>query len=359
MAEQNPVSPVAEEAAEPKRPGYCGILIRWILFFPSRLLQLHRIRKPAFIRWIANLLALLLNLCYWLILFVCLGGLGPTVRFVGVPVARKIGIPVTMESCSVWPLAGTVRIGGLRVDNPESFVTADAERYGKTPLLELQDLNVSVDLCALMNREIHVRDLTVCGTSLFYARDAKLGTDNVSALLAQFMPPTAPAEAPAEVPAEAPAEVPAGQPGPTLGERLSSTVDAAESAMDRLSNLPKFRIDNLNISDNSVKAYLDLGIPGFKPEFTLAQPPLKRTDYDNAALVADVRAFSETLTSGGQGLLENTKEELKAAGEEIRQSVRDALETGDAGAAKENIEDTVKELKKSADDFRSTLKGLF
>lgn len=349
MSEEQPLN--SSVSVCPKRPCRLCVFVCWVLCLPSRLLQLHRIRRPVPLRWLAGLLAFVLNLCYWLLLFVCLGGLGPLIRFVGVPAVRLAGVPVTLEGCSVWPLTGSVRLEGLRVANPERFLEADGERYGGSPLLDLEELGVGVNLFALKNNVIHIRELTLRGTTFFFAQDSRLGTDNVSALITQIAPPSGTA---ASISEES-----VGTTDQDTEPAPDTPAQSFDDVLAKLRELPQFRIDSLNVSENRIRTYLDFGIPGLTPDVTLEQPPLRRTGYDNEALIADVRALAEMLSSDGSTLLQDAAGEIRTVGEELRRDVREALESGDTKKAGEDLKDSVKDLKESAQGLRDSLKGLF
>lgn len=68
-------------------------------------------------------------------------------------VPQITGTGFAMEKCSVNPWNGTVRISGVRLDNPEG--------YGSSPAFAVRNLSLDVSLAALLDDTIHVKDLLI------------------------------------------------------------------------------------------------------------------------------------------------------------------------------------------------------
>ena len=133
------------------------------------------IRKPVIVvAWILGAL----------IAFILVGGLGPTVKYVGVPVARAFGLPLTIERCVILPLGGYVCIEGLQVDNPKAFVEAKPDVYGEVPLAKIGKLELDVGMRTIFFKELCIDSVQLTGLRVLYAFD--LDTNNVAALLTQM-----------------------------------------------------------------------------------------------------------------------------------------------------------------------------
>ena len=283
-----------------------------------------------------------------LVIFAAAGGLGPLVKHVAPPVAKAFGVPLSIEKCVILPLGGYVRLEGVRVENPTTFVEAKPEVYGKTPLVEIGMVEADVGVRTLFAKELVVDSLQLTGLRALYAYD--LETTNVDALIAQLPKSEA---APAEEVTEEVAETkPAGEP-------------------------KQIRLAYVHFEDNSVsiRKYVTLPVP---------LPPLTLTDIDNhtfkdrlMALIAPVQKSIETLGSGVGGLVDGVSSGLSTLGEGAANLSTNAVDSISSGLealttsespeeAKQVIEETRQEvkanlqnIKQDTKELRQDLKGLF
>lgn len=271
-----------------------------------------------------------------LLLFTLAGGLGPAVKYVGVPVANKLGIPLSIEKCVILPLGGYVCIEGLQVDNPKSFIDEDAKTYKETPLARLGKFEADFAMRSLLTDEYCVDTIHLSGVRALYAFD--MDTTNVDALLQQMGVDTTAksAEAPAEEPAvETPAEEP-----------------PAEEAkpMEPI----KFRLAYVNIEDNSVtiRKYVSIPIP---------LPPITLHDVDNETLVEKllslIKPVISTIKTAKDGLGSGVKQ-LGDGASAVKDGVLN-IGSGSVDTAKEALDSGKKTIKESAKAVEDGLKTLF
>ncbi len=211
-----------------------------------------------------------------LVLFVLAGGLGPTVKYVGAPIARAMGVPLHIDTCVILPLGGYVRLEGVRVDNPTTFQEAKPDFYGATALAALGTAEVDVRVTSLLSDELVVDTVRVEGIRALYAYD--LDTTNVDALLAQL---GAGQETRAEVVEEA-VETP---------EELKE--EAAETKADPEEF--RFRIGTFHLADNQVSIHKLVTLP-------IMLPPVTLHDVDNATLMEKIGGTLEPIVKTVQGL---------------------------------------------------------
>lgn len=203
------------------------------------------IRKPVIVvAWVLGAL----------IAFILVGGLGPTVKYVGVPIARVCGLPLTIERCVILPLGGYVCIEGLQVDNPKAFVEAKPDVYAEVPLAKIGKLELDVGMRTLFFKELCIDSVQLTGLRVLYAFD--LGTNNVAALLTQMGVSKEEAE---EATAEMQEEV----------EEADADEDDAPSKVIRLAYV--------HFEDNSVSIRKFMTIP-------IPLPPMTLRDVDNRTL---------------------------------------------------------------------------
>ena len=224
-------------------------------------------------KFVKRLILTVVVLVVVLVGFVLCGGLGPVVKYVGVPVANRLGIPLSIERCVILPLGGYVRLEGVRVANPTAFVEANPGVYGESALAQVGNLEVDVGVRTLFAEELVVDSLELTGLRVLYAFDQE--TTNVDALLAQMGMTGAEAAEPAPAP-ETPVaeETPAGEPR-------------------------KVRLARVHFEDNSVSIRKFLTIP-------VALPPMTLENIDNYALqerlIAVLAPVMVAISSAGDGL---------------------------------------------------------
>ncbi len=195
-----------------------------------------------------------------LIAFILVGGLGPTVKYVGVPIARAIGLPLTIERCVILPLGGYVCIEGLQVDNPKAFVEAKPDVYAEVPLAKVGKLELDVGMRTLFFKELCIDSVQLTGLRVLYAFD--LGTNNVAALLTQMGVNPKEAE---EVSEEMQAEV---------DEVSEEEVETSTKAI---------RLAYVHFEDNSVSIRKFMTIP-------IPLPPMTLRDVDNRTLQERIKS---------------------------------------------------------------------
>lgn len=281
-------------------------------------------------------LKVLLLLIVLLLIFVLAGGLGPTVKYVGVPVANALGIPLAIEKCVILPLGGYVRLEGVQVANPSAFAEGNPKVYAETPLARIGTFEADVAMRSLLSDEICVDTIRLTGVRALYAFD--LDTTNVDALLAQAgLDKTAPAagpEAEPEAPAAEPAAEPSGEPSPWTQKSL--------------------RLAYVNIADNSVtiRKFVSLPIP---------LPPLTLHDVDSETLVEKVTNLLapvlKTIKTGSEGLGSGVKA-LGSGAATLGEGARNiSSETVDS--AREALGESAKAIEESAKAIGDDLRTLF
>ena len=158
-----------------------GNILVWPLAISKPLDRLHHSRL---LRVLRRLVFGLVLVVFWLLVFVLAGGLGPLITHAGAPIAKAFGVPLTVGKCVILPLGGYVRVENLTIANPDAFVSANPDVYGKEPLAKVGLLECDVAMRSLLSREIAVDTLQLTGLRALYAYD--LDTTNVDALLAQL-----------------------------------------------------------------------------------------------------------------------------------------------------------------------------
>jgi len=270
-----------------------------------------------------------------LLVFILAGGLGPVVKYVGVPLANSQGVPLSIEKCVILPLGGYVRIEGLQVENPDAFrEPKDAagnpltpnKVYLETPLLRIGALEFDFHMLSLFKEEKVVDLIRLEGLRALYAFD--YDTTNVDAFLAQVAPP---GEAPAEPVAETPAK-------PETEEQ------PAEAAGEL-----KFRIAQVTFTDNSVTLRKFVNIP-------MPLPPLSLTDIDNRTLQEKyIDPMIKTVNSGAGDAFGAVGDGVNAVTEGLG-TLSTALGEGLDGAG---LAEGAKAVGEGAQATLDSVKGLF
>lgn len=281
-----------------------------------------------------------------LLVFILAGGLGPTVKHVGVPVARAAGLPLSIDKCVILPLGGYVRIEGLKVENPASFVEAKPKPYATDALVQIGMLEADVGMRTLFSKELVIDSLQLTGLRALYAYD--LETTNVDALLAQMGIEAKSAEAAEEVAEE--------------------TQERAEEPEESAGEAKQIRLAYVNLEDNSVSIRKFITVP-------IPLPPLTLRDVDNHTfaermntLIAPVVTAVSTIGSGLGSGIDAVGSGLGTLGEgaaNIGSGALDAIGSGFnalVGGGEEaatSPEEAKQDAKSSAKDLKSGIKGLF
>lgn len=258
-----------------------------------------------------------------LLIFVAAGGLGPLVKHVAPPVAKAIGVPLSIERCVILPLGGYVRLEGVKVENPTRFTEANPEVYGKTPLVEIGMVEADVGMRTLLSKELVIDTLQLTGLRALYAYD--LETTNVEALLAQ------------------------------LPKRMTETAEVAEP--EPAGEPKQIRLAYVHFEDNSVSIRKYVTVPVPLPALTL-------TDIDNhtfmerlVAIIAPVQKSIETLCTGVGGLLDGVGSGLSTLGEGAANLSTNAVDSISSGLDALTTSESPEEAKQTAEETREEVKA--
>jgi len=150
--------------------------------------------------------------------------------------SAAVGVPVSLASISVRPLAGAVTLSGLAVANPPG--------YGPAPILRLDTGEIEVRVASLLEEQVRVPRLVLDGIEVRI--EQKVGRSNLKDLI-DGMPPS-----------------PAPKPGDPPGKR--------------------FFVDEFVIRDVRVNAeLLPIGGQATSLDFRIAEIRVKELDSDDAA----------------------------------------------------------------------------
>lgn len=296
---------------------------------------------------IRTVLLVVLAVVLVIVIFAAAGGLGPLVKHAAPPVAKAFGVPLSIEKCVILPLGGYVRLEGVKVENPTTFVEAKPEVYGKTPLAVIGMLEADVGMRTLFSKELVIDSLQLTGLRALYAYD--LETTNVDALIAQL--PKSVTE-PTEEVAEPVPEEPASEP-------------------------KQIRLAYVHFEDNSVSVRKFVTVP-------VPVPPMTLTNIDNhtfqermMAIITPVQKTIETLGSGASGLLDGVGSglsTLSGGASSVGTNALDSISSGlgaltgsksteegkqSTDEANEEAKQSLEDTKQSIKDLGQDLKGLF
>lgn len=292
-------------------------------------------KKCGIFRILWRTVVVLLWIIVALLIFILAGGLGPTVKYVGVPIANKLGIPLSIEKCVILPLGGYVCLEGVQVDNPTSFVEGDADTYKETPLARLGKFEADFAMRSLFSDEYCVDSIQLSGVRALYAFD--MDTTNVDALLRQMgIEQTAPAE-------ETPAEEPAVE---TPTEEPAADAEPAKPL--------KFRLAYVNIEDNSVTVRKFVSIP-------IPLPPLTLHDVDNETLVKKIEGLVKPVVTTVKTATSGLGSNMKKLGDGASSVTDGAMKIGSESVdtAKEALGEGAKALEDGAKAIGDGLKSFF
>ena len=274
------------------------------------------------------------------IIFILGGGLGPIVKLAAPKVAKQFGAEIALDRCVILPLAGYVRVEGVRVENPLSFRVQNAKVYVDTPLAKVGKLEIDVAMRSLFTSEYVVDKVELTGLRALYAFD--FGTNNIDALQQELTLPEA-------TPTEAP-------------------VETAEGETQQPMQIPDVRLAYVHLEDNSVTIRKFVNIPVPLPPMTLTDTSSRTLKDELKECLAPVGkvvggagdALGSAVNVLGDGLGKTTD----ALGTGLNKTT-DSLGTG-LDATKESLSEgakTVREnakaLGESAGEAVKSLKGLF
>lgn len=226
------------------------------------------------VKWFLIVLAVLIAL-------ILCGALGPIVKWTAPVVANCMGAKVSLDECTILPLGGYVRIGGLRVENPKAFREQNADIYTAQPLAQVGNLELDFAVRSLFGEEYVVDKIELTGLRALYAFD--YGTTNVDALVDEMgLKPEAQTES--EVADVAPVETPE-----------ASETPATEAQPKTKKSLKHARLAYVKIADNSVTIRKFINLP-------IVLPPLEMEDANSRDLIAKINESLAPLYKALRGL---------------------------------------------------------
>lgn len=253
------------------------------------------------VKWILIVVAVLVAL-------ILCGALGPIVKWTAPVVANCMGAKVSLEECSILPLGGYVRIGGLRVENPKAFREQNAELYNEQALAEVGNLELDFAVLSLFGEEYVVDKIELTGLRALYAFD--YGTTNVDALVDEMgLKPKAQTEA--EGVDAAPVETP--------------EAPATEEKPKAKKSLKHARLAYVKIADNSVTVRKFISLP-------IAIPPVELVDTDTRDLIAKINETLAPLYQALRGLGNGLASSVDVVGEGVNAATDTVTEGVDAAA---------------------------
>lgn len=243
-----------------------------------------------------------------LVALILCGALGPIVKWTAPVVANCMGAKVSLEECSILPLGGYVRIGGLRVENPKAFREQNADLYNEQALAEVGNLELDFAVLSLFGEEYVVDKIELTGLRALYAFD--YGTTNVDALVDEMgLKPKAQTEA--EGVDAAPVETP-------------EAPETEEKAKAKKS-LKHARLAYVKIADNSVTVRKFINLP-------IAIPPVELVDTNSRDLIAKVNEILAPLYKALRGLGSGLATSVDVVGEGLGAATDTVTDGVDAAA---------------------------
>ena len=243
-----------------------------------------------------------------LVALILCGALGPIVKWTAPVVANCMGAKVSLEECSILPLGGYVRIGGLRVENPKAFREQNADLYNEQALAEVGNLELDFAVLSLFGEEYVVDKIELTGLRALYAFD--YGTTNVDALVDEMgLKPKAQTEA--EVADTAPVETP--------------EAPAPEEKAKTKKSLKHARLAYVKIADNSVTVRKFINLP-------ITIPPVELVDTNTRDLIAKINETLAPLYQALRGLGNGLASSVDVVGEGVNAATDTVTEGVDAAA---------------------------
>lgn len=243
-----------------------------------------------------------------LVALILCGALGPIVKWTAPVVANCMGAKVSLEECSILPLGGYVRIGGLRVENPKAFREQNADLYNEQALAEVGNLELDFAVLSLFGEEYVVDKIELTGLRALYAFD--YGTTNVDALVDEMgLKPKAQTEA--EGVDAAPVEAP--------------ETPAPEEKAKTKKSLKHARLAYVKIADNSVTVRKFINLP-------ITIPPVELVDTNTRDLIAKINETLAPLYQALRGLGNGLASSVDVVGEGVNAATDTVTEGVDAAA---------------------------
>ncbi len=88
---------------------------------------------------------------------------------------QVLGVPVSLEHASFYPLKGEIRMRNLVIGSP------DEEKFGTNAIFRLGGLSVDIAMKELLSGDVHIRDVTITGPEVWYQKT--LTSSNIGRLL--------------------------------------------------------------------------------------------------------------------------------------------------------------------------------
>ena len=88
---------------------------------------------------------------------------------------QVLGVPVSLEHASFYPLKGEIRMRNLVIGSP------DEEKFGTNAIFRLGGLSVDIAMKELLTGDVHIRDITITGPEVWYQKT--LTSSNIGRLL--------------------------------------------------------------------------------------------------------------------------------------------------------------------------------
>ena len=88
---------------------------------------------------------------------------------------QVLGVPVSLEHASFYPLKGEIRMRNLVIGSP------DEEKFGTNAIFRLGGLSVDIAMKDLFTGDIHIKDITITGPEVWYQKT--LTSSNIGRLL--------------------------------------------------------------------------------------------------------------------------------------------------------------------------------
>ena len=88
---------------------------------------------------------------------------------------QVLGVPVSLEHASFYPLKGEIRMRNLVIGSP------DEEKFGTNAIFRLGGLSVDIAMKDLLAGDVHIRDITITGPEVWYQKT--LTSSNIGRLL--------------------------------------------------------------------------------------------------------------------------------------------------------------------------------
>ncbi len=88
---------------------------------------------------------------------------------------QMLGVPVSLQHASFYPLKGEIRMRDLVIGSP------DEEKFGTNAIFRLGGLSVDIAMAELLKGDVHIKDVTITGPEVWYQKT--LTSSNIGRLL--------------------------------------------------------------------------------------------------------------------------------------------------------------------------------